>query len=277
VKTKKFFIYSVFFVVCACAGWFVFNAVLPRFYNMRGLHYESKGFDSLAIEEYKKALKAGPGMLQAHFNLANLYFKTGRFPEAHGEYAVIMKKCPAGKAGQLENNIANLYEAQGLTEDAVRHYTAALNIDPGMKFAHFNLARIYYSQGKTDQAGIQILESLSEIKGKSRAADSRIIESSLKGIGRFNNAESFYNNLGVSFAGKMRWDAAISAFNRALELNPANADYYYNLGLVYFNMGEARKAKRVLKKALKVNPNHIGAKKLIKNKNPVAITEGQFE
>jgi tetratricopeptide (TPR) repeat protein len=277
VKTKKLLIYFLVFVICACAGWFVLKAGLARLHNMRGLRYESKGSYARAAGEYAKALSADPRMLQARFNLANLYFKTGRFPEALGEYAVIRGNCPAADAGRVENNIANVYEAQGLVEEAVRHYRAALSLDPGMNFAHFNLARIYRAQGNMNAAGAQVLESLSEIKGRAGSADCRAIETSLEMAGSFDNAGSFYNNLGVNLAGKLRWEAAVSAFKRAVELDPENAGYYYNLGLVYFNMGQAAKAKGVLKKALEINPNHIAAKRLIKEKKPVAIISGQFE
>ena len=270
---------SVFFVLLSSGGNFEWaNPVVfykniikysPRSfqaYNNLGLQYELRGLNEQAIEEYKLALEIKPGLLEARFNLANLYFKLKRFAEAKKEYEFVKNFCPPEKIGEVENNIANIYEAEGLTEQAIKKYKLALRLDPRIKFAHFNLARIYYAKDEPDAAGLQILESLTEIMGLAKAADCRVIADFLKNSGYIDSAEQFYNNLGVNFAKQGRWEAAASAFNRALELNPGLSDYYYNLGLVYWNMGERIKAKRALNQALKINPNHIRAKRLINDK-----------
>ena len=232
-------------------------------HNNLGLQYELKGLNEQAIEEYKMALKIKPELLEAHSNLANLYFKLQRFAEARNEYRCVEKICPPEKTGEVENNIANIDEAEGLHEQAIKRYTLALKLDPRIKFAHFNLARIYYAQGKADSAGLNILESLTEITGTAKAADCMVISDFLKNAGEVESAEQFYNNLGINFVKHDRWEAAASAFNRALELNPELSGYYYNLGVAYLNMGQRARAKRALRQALMINPNYIRAKRLI--------------
>jgi len=235
-------------------------------HNNLGLQYELKGLNAQAIEEYKMALKINPELLEAHANLANLYFKSGLLSEAKKEYEFVENICPPEKRGEVENNIANIYEAQGQVEQAIQKYKLALKLDPRIKFAHFNLARIYYARGEPDSAGLHILESLTEITNTAKAADCRAISDFLEKSGYVDSAEQFYNNLGISFARQGRWEAAVSAFNRALELNPGLSDYYYNLGLAYLNMGQKIKAKRAFSQALEINPNHIRAKRLINDK-----------
>jgi len=232
-------------------------------HNNLGLQYELKELNEQAIEEYKMALKIKPDLLEAHSNLANLYFKLKRFAEARKEYEYVEKTCPPEKAGEVENNIANIDEAQGSHEQAIKRYTLALRLEPGIKFAHFNLARIYYAQGKPDSAGLHILESLTEITDTAKAVDCKIILDFLKNSSNVDSAEQFYNSLGINFVKQGRWEAAASAFSRTLELNPYIAGYHYNLGVAYLNMGQRVKAKRALKQALMINPNYIRAKRLI--------------
>jgi len=89
-------------------------------HNNLGLQYELKGLNEQAIEEYKMALKIKPELLEAHSNLANLYFKLQRFAEARNEYRSVEKICPPEKTGEVENNIANIDEAEGLHEQAIK-------------------------------------------------------------------------------------------------------------------------------------------------------------
>ena len=232
-------------------------------HNNLGLQYELKDLNEQALEEYKIALKIKPELLEAHSNLAKLYFKLNRFAEAKKEYEYVEQACPPEKSAEVENNIANIYEAEGLHEQAVKRYKLALALNPRLKFAHFNLARIYYAQGEHDSAGLNILESLTEITDTAKAADSMVIADFLKNSGPIDSAEQFYSNLGVDFIKHGRWEAAVSGFNRALELNPTIPRYYYNLGIAYLNMGQRVEAKRALKQALSINPNYIRAKWLM--------------
>jgi tetratricopeptide (TPR) repeat protein len=231
-------------------------------HNNLGLQYELKGLNEQAIGEYKLALEIKPDLLEARSNLANLYFKLKRFADAKKEYEAVEKICPLDKLGGVENNIANIYEAEGLFDQAIKKYRLALGLNQLLKFAHFNLARIYYAKGEPDAAGLHILESLSEITDTAKAADSQVVAAFIKNSGYVDSAEQFYNNLGINFAKLERWEAAVSAFKRVLELNPDVADYHYNLGLAYLNMGEKVKARCALKQALRINPGFIRARKL---------------
>jgi len=232
-------------------------------HNNLGLQYEYRGRFDEAMHEYRRALLIKPDLIEAHANIANLYFKLKSYDLAKAEYELLEKTDLGSKAGEVQNNLGNIYEAIGKPKEALVKYNYALKLDPSLKFTHFNLARIYYALGQPDAAGLHILESLPEISGKSKAVDCKVIIDFLKNTKYVESGEQFYNNLGISFAGKNRWDAAVSAFNRALELDPSFSDCHYNLGLAYLYMGERNKAKHALKQALKIDPNHIRAKKLI--------------
>ncbi len=56
-------------------------------------------------------------------------------------------------------------------------------------------------------------------------------------------------------------EEAEKALLEAIKIDPGNADYYVNLGLVHLKSGNKKKARDQFEKALKLNPNNIKAKK----------------
>ncbi|MDD5476637.1 MAG: tetratricopeptide repeat protein [Candidatus Omnitrophica bacterium] len=232
-------------------------------HNNLGLEYEYRGRLDEARLEYKRALEIKPDLIEGRSNLANLYFKLKLYAPAKAEYELLEKSPLGSKAGEVQNNLGNIYEVTGNPEGAIAKYNQALKLDHSLKFTHFNLARIYFAKRDFNSAAAQIAESLGEVAGKADLARNKIIADFLKSAGYLDNGAEFYNNLGIDFAKNNYWAGAVSAFNCALELRPDFADCYYNLGLAYLNMGEKSRAKKVLKQALKINPNHIRAKRLI--------------
>ena len=231
-------------------------------HNNLGLQYEYLGRLNEAEFHYKRALEIKPDLIEARFNLANLYFRLKRFKEAEDEYRQLEKSPLGTKAGEVDNNLGNIYEVTGDYQRAIIKYNQALKCDAGLKFTHFNLARIYYSRRDIKSAASCILESLGDLD-KTDQSKRKTIADFLKNTCSVNNAAAFYNDLGINLAKNNYWQLAISAFNCALELDPGSSDYHYNLGFAYFSLGEKLKAKDALKQALMINSNHIRAKRLI--------------
>lgn len=229
-------------------------------HNNLGLQLEFLGRLNEAENEYKRALVIKPDLIEARANLANLYFKLKLYNQAKAQYELLEKSQLGAKAGEVRNNLGNVYEVSGNIKEAIVKYNQALLLDPNLKFTRFNLARIYFAQGNFDLAVSRILESLGE---SAAFGQDKAVLNFLKNTGSVDNAAQFYNNLGINFAQNNRWDASIKAFNCALELDPKVSDYYYNLGLAYLNKGEKARAKSALKQALKISPNHIRAKRLL--------------
>ncbi len=63
-----------------------------------------------------------------------------------------------------------------------------------------------------------------------------------------------YYNRGITYGNKGRYDEAISDFTKALEINPKNAVTYRERGDVYFNKGEYDSAISDFNKAIDINP-----------------------
>ncbi|MHB8155741.1 MAG: tetratricopeptide repeat protein, partial [Candidatus Omnitrophota bacterium] len=231
-------------------------------HNNLGLQYEYLGrFDEAGLE-YKRAIFIKPDLIEAHANLANLYFKLKAYDQAKAEYELLEKTDLGSKAGETQNNLGNIYEALGKPTDALEKYNQALLLDASLKFTHFNLARIYFGKGKIDLAARHILGSLG-ISEKLEPHKQAVIIDFLKNTYNVDQASEFYNNLGINLAKNNLLKDALNAFNLALELNPRFADCYFNQGLAYLYLGKKSEARFALKQVLKIDPNHIRAKRLI--------------
>ncbi|MEM7179827.1 MAG: tetratricopeptide repeat protein [Spirochaetota bacterium] len=67
--------------------------------------------------------------------------------------------------------------------------------------------------------------------------------------------ESAYINLGIILDESQRYDEAVYAFQKAIQINSQNADAYYNLGIAYKNAGKPIDAENTWKKAIALTPN----------------------
>lgn len=242
-------------------------------HNNLGLHYQRRGLYEPAMLEYKKALEIMPDLLEARSNLADLYFKMGRLEDALKEYAVVEKSAPGSKAGEVQNNIAAIYETKKEWDKALDKYRLALRLDPGLDFTHFNLARIYFANGNFHLAAQEVLKSLSELalSEEERPLFLEWIEGYLGSGKQYTCALTFYNDLGVLFAKEGFFDAGIVAFQKALELEPSYSDAHFNLGLSYWKKGLKAQAASEFKSTLKINPGHRQAEAML-----AEIRKGDF-
>jgi tetratricopeptide (TPR) repeat protein len=231
-------------------------------HNNLGTEYEYRHhMYQKAIFEYKRALEIKPGLIEARSNLANIYFKAGRFEDSRREYELIKKSAPLLKLGEIENNIGCIYEVEGLWSKALESYALALKLDPKLNFTHFNIAKIYQAQGKLQLSAKEILDSIPEITDsfKKKYDYTSLINKYLKSV-KLTAAVRLYNDLGIYFAAQGLFQEAVFSFKRSLELEPFYADAYFNLGLAYWHLGLKKEALSAIKKALKINPNHLRAK-----------------
>ncbi len=56
-----------------------------------------------------------------------------------------------------------------------------------------------------------------------------------------------------------RFEAAVSAYQEAIRLNPEYADAFFSLGATYWKMSEQSKAITAYEEALRLNPRHVPA------------------
>ena len=95
-----------------------------------------------AIAAYQRCLAANTGHLDARVNCGRLLHLAGRLLDAEKIY----REAPEPDATLLFN-LAVLLEDSGREEEAMQAYRGALEIDPELADAHFNLARLHERAG----------------------------------------------------------------------------------------------------------------------------------
>jgi tetratricopeptide (TPR) repeat protein len=103
---------------------------------------ESADDPEAAIAAYRRCLAANTGHLEARANCGRLLHLAGRLGDAEKIY----REAPQPDATVLFN-LAVLLEDSGREDEAMQVYRRALELDPELADAHFNLARLHERAG----------------------------------------------------------------------------------------------------------------------------------
>lgn len=80
-----------------------------------------------------------------------------------------------------------------------------------------------------------------------------------RALERCSTKAVYWNNYGAVLRGLKRWDDALRAFQKAVDLQPQYADAWSNLGLVHLEQGRLDEAERALRFARSIQPRHPDA------------------
>ncbi len=136
------------------------------------------------------------------------------------------------------NNLGDLYLEANRTDEALFHFTAAIQEKPNYAQPHYNLGVIYLRENRTDEAISNFTAAIQE---------------------KPNLAEA-HNNLGSIFLGQKRYAEAIEHFRTAASLRPVYI-CYFNLATALQEEANARhdanesaEAERTYQQALQLKP-----------------------
>jgi tetratricopeptide (TPR) repeat protein len=165
-------------------------------------------------------------------------------------------------------------------DDKLQRYREAVRLSPAYAQALLELGKTYYAQHAYEQA----IAALSQVQGSSAVAREANFYLGLAAYahGDFAKSESafefvaarlplaeVYNNLGVVAARRSQRRAA-DYFQRAIQNDPSDADYHFNLGVSLTQAGDRSGATRELHTALDHRPNDGEAKMLLDSLTPPA-------
>jgi len=143
-----------------------------------------------------------------------------------------------GFACQKRGNEATTSEKkQKWSEEAVKHYTQAIELNPDHASAYNNRGNVHKTLGNYKRA-INDYNKATELNP--------------------NLAEAYYNR-GATYNNKGDFNRAISDYNKAIELKPDDAEAYCNRGEVWLHLEEWEKAKSDLITAKQKGVNIISS------------------
>lgn len=168
----------------------------------------------------------------------------------------------------LENYVRGMLATTA--EEKVQHYREAVRLNPNYAEAWLELGKTYYAQHEYEAA----MTALGQIQSSSAVAREANFYLGLAAYahGDFGKSESafgfvaarlplaeVYNNLGVVAARRGQKKPA-DYFERAIQNDPSDADYHFNLAVTLAQAGDRAGAVRELRATLDRRPNDSEAK-----------------
>ena len=135
---------------------------------------------------------------------------------------------------QIHNNLGNVLTQQGKLQEAISHYTKALEISPNYAEAQINLGVALTRQGRLKEA-IKYYSAALQLK---------------------SNSAELHNNLGVALFGLGDIPGAIKNYLAAVQLKPDYAEAHNNLGNALARLGKLVEAETHYSKALEIRADY---------------------
>jgi tetratricopeptide (TPR) repeat protein len=132
-----------------------------------------------------------------------------------------------------ENSYACALFNEDRLDEAEKHFSNALRINPAFDTALVHLARIYLKEGRYNEA-VSTYEEL---------------------IKRNHKTAELYYNLAMAFGMQEKYDDSIKYFNKSLELNPIDPDTNKQLGITLLAAGKTNEAIGYAKRACELTGN----------------------
>ena len=207
-------------------------------YNLASVYLDQGKID-LAEKEYLKTLALRPKHISAKIGLGSVYNQKGLFEKAEKFYnqAITDNKSQGGNS-PLPIAHLNLGEVFGKTAripKAIKEWELAIQQDPSLLPAQFNLGIAFMMQGKLDNAENYFLKCL-ELNG------------------RFEPA---LFNLALVKQKQFHWQESNKIFNNYIAVAGLSPSVLTNIGFNYLKLNEFSNAKTFLRKSLKMAPTNI--------------------
>ena len=162
---------------------------------------------------------------------ARRYTRRGEFEKAMKIYEQLIESMPEDHRSVAA--IAKLYTKQEMHEEAISTWRSLLKIDPENTQYWSELVDAYRAAGMSPEA-LEILQKL-------------IAE---------NPSPAYYAQLALVYMGDQRFDDAVAAYRKGIELDPNNWQMYKDLGQLYAQTGNLDAAETTYKTALPLMRNH---------------------
>jgi Tfp pilus assembly protein PilF len=158
----------------------------------------------------------------------------------------------------------------GSPTERVRHFKEAIRVNPNYSVAMLQLGKTYFEQRDYSSAVTWLAKVPNNDKHAIEAnfflglasyysGNLDRAEESFRAVASRLPLTEVYNNLGIVEARRGK-ATGIQDLERAVQADPSNADYHFNLGVALARWGDAAGAARQLKEALGLRPADAEAK-----------------
>jgi len=186
---------------------------------------------------FENALRVTQNNSVAHYGLGIALSEQGKLDEAILHYSKALQIDP--RYDRVYNHFAIAMARKGNIKEAIVLLRQGLKIDPNHARAHYNLANLLFSQGKLDEAVSHYIKAL-----------------------RINPeyADAHYN-LGSLLTKKKQFNEALIHLAETIKINPEYASAYNDIGLILIQKGEVQQAGMFFSKAIQIDPEFDEARR----------------
>jgi protein O-mannosyl-transferase len=184
---------------------------------------------------WKDSLSKNPDNYLAHSNLGVYLYYTGKNDEAIKHFTAAIALEP--KAEKALSNLGDVYMSIGENDKALQVYKKILSLGMDEMEMFFKIGKLLFLQGKYEEA-------LSYFK--------RLLSKNGIDIKALNFQGNIYRKMGEN-------DLAKKSYMRGLAADPDNPDVLYNMGDLYLKMDLIDEAQSYFYKVLELDPDHAEA------------------
>jgi tetratricopeptide (TPR) repeat protein len=178
-----------------------------KYYALSGATAEDLQDWSAAARDYAHAYHLAPGEIEIYSSWVRAAVKSRDLKAIRA-----LPPAPEGLSAEQHFSLGILFASAGSFSQAIPEFKAALQADPANDAAAYNLALSYQQSGNPKEA-INVIQST--LQQKPSAA--------------------LYNLLASLEEGTGNYVQAARDFKRAVDLNPKNEEYYFDLGIEYLS------------------------------------------
>lgn len=178
-----------------------------KYYALSGSMEEDLQNWSAAARDYSRAYHFDPGKIEIYFSWVRTAVKSRDSSNIRA-----LPSPPTGLSGQQHLSLGTLFASAGSYKQAIPEFRAALQADRGNDAAAYNLALSWQQLGNSKEA-IGVIQTALQHKPSAE----------------------LYNLLGSVEEEAGDYVQAARDLRRAVDLNPASEEYYFDLGIEYLS------------------------------------------
>ena len=127
--------------VCILLIVFIIRSFLGTYYYKRAILLGNQGMDSQVAENYLKAIKYSVNEPEPHFTWGVICLNNKEIDIAFEEFRKVEKLYPYNEDNLL--NLGVVYNYKNMSEKSIEYFKKAIDLNPGIASAYFNIAAIY--------------------------------------------------------------------------------------------------------------------------------------
>ncbi len=197
-------------------------------------------------------------------------------PELSTSKSVFVSSAPSIRLDAFESYIRGMMAPNG--QEQIQRFREAVRINPSYTEALLQLGKTCYRERQYDQA-MPSLARVPQSAPEAREAnfylglsayysgDFARAAAAFGFVGSRLPLSEVYNNLGV-VASRRGEKTAPSYFQKAVDADPEDADYHFNLGVALYRAGDLNGAARQIHEAISLRPADIEAKSFLDTLSP---------